>query len=331
MVNRVLGMKINIQVLRAVAAIMVVVFHVVKGLPGHRDGIAIYDVFHDWGQSGVDIFFVISGFVMVYSQARKPKTFAAFLRGRAIRILPIYWLSTIFFAGLLLFLPQIFNADRFDAYKTIASLMMVTWATVRELPVVYVGWTLEYECMFYLVFAAAFSLLPLRLTPLPVAAIFGIGAVTGITNSVALEFVMGMLIALIVLRCSVPALAGWVIFAAGTILLIAVIPMQDLGPRVLIWGFPAMMIVLGSLCIPQIGDGILTYLGAASYSIYLVQVLAIPGAQRAVLAVMPGYDFTAQALIIITASVLSGCAVYSVIEAPITKKLRDRFGRARLA
>lgn len=316
-------MKNNLQALRGVAAIMVVLFHTVNGLHISHEGAAIWRVFTYWGQAGVDLFFVISGFVMVYAQARSPKTLGVFLRGRAIRILPLYWLLTMTMVALLLAVPQMFNAMRFDPLLTLTSLTMTTWAVLRDFPVVYVGWTLEYEILFYLVFGLAMAVMPLPWTVVPVTAVFGLGMATGLLNDTGLEFVFGMLIGLAALRWQ--RLPGaWLVLALGLSGFAATIPGDLAGARVVLWGVPAGLVVLALVFLPQTTNRTMIWLGAASYSIYLVQVLAIPLALR-LLRLLPGdgaaLGFTGQALAVTAFSVLAGALLYKLIEAPVTDLL----------
>src|SRR5687767_4907064 len=77
----------NIQVLRAVAALLVVFVHL--------DGFLRVLGLRPFGHGGVDLFFVISGFIMVYTTRGRPITPAAFLLNRITRIAPIYWLITL--------------------------------------------------------------------------------------------------------------------------------------------------------------------------------------------------------------------------------------------
>jgi peptidoglycan/LPS O-acetylase OafA/YrhL len=87
----------NIQLLRGVAALMVVVFHlVVKMQPFGFDGSQV-----SFLQGGVDIFFVISGFIMVHISHERERSGGQFMADRIIRIVPIYWLLTLlaYFSG----------------------------------------------------------------------------------------------------------------------------------------------------------------------------------------------------------------------------------------
>ena len=88
-------MLINLQLLRGFAALNVVLLHSIETSASYgyeTDFIAFFD---GWGANGVDIFFVISGFVMLYTQLDNKNSPKDFLINRAIRIIPIYWLLTL--------------------------------------------------------------------------------------------------------------------------------------------------------------------------------------------------------------------------------------------
>ena len=90
----------NIQVLRGLAALAVVVFHAREEI----EDVGIETTLPSFlpGAFGVDIFFVISGFVMVYACAQHfgdARSILPFLRKRVIRIVPLYWMITVLFAA----------------------------------------------------------------------------------------------------------------------------------------------------------------------------------------------------------------------------------------
>lgn len=320
----------NIQILRAVAAVMVVLFHVVLWLP-QPSGAAplIHQIFHSWGKSGVDLFFVISGFVIMLSQARKPRSVLEFLRNRALRILPLYWALTAVFVLLLVFLPQLAaNQPPLTAHRLGMSLGMVSWLTQREFPVVFVGWSLEYEMMFYLLFAVAGSVLALRHVPVVLGIVLGLGAWTGMFEQMVVEFVLGMMIARLRLaRAHLPFALP--ILLAGIALFLLSIRWPDEQLRLLTWGLPSAMIVTGLVFLPQLKSRIGDYLGNASYAIYLGQALAIPAATKLVLALMPGSGFTAQVLVISVITVLLGCLLHALVERPLNGFLQGGMTRLR--
>jgi exopolysaccharide production protein ExoZ len=144
------GTILSIQVLRFVAAMSVVIFHAYVALmwrPGHVQD----EVDHAFavGASGVHIFFVISGFVMVYTSLRSRLTPRSFLNRRLIRIYPIYLLvgATYLVVHQLLGSPYHLTATELAG----AALLLPGYSPLVIGP----GWTLSFEMYFYLCFAAA--------------------------------------------------------------------------------------------------------------------------------------------------------------------------------
>src|SRR5246127_1178159 len=93
----------SIQYLRGIAAFAVVCFHAFQWT--NVAGLTPTDF--PTGAAGVDVFFVISGFVMWVTTDRDPPKPLEFLRRRAVRILPPYWLFTLLAAVLALTLPRV--------------------------------------------------------------------------------------------------------------------------------------------------------------------------------------------------------------------------------
>ena len=86
----------NLQLLRAFAALNVVLFHAIGTSASYSYETNFISVFEGWGANGVDIFFVISGFVMLFTQLDNKRSVKDFLLLRVIRIILIYWLLTLF-------------------------------------------------------------------------------------------------------------------------------------------------------------------------------------------------------------------------------------------
>lgn len=144
-----------IQALRAVAAWMVVLHHVHQIFHGFR-----VESLGGWllatkGSVGVDLFFVISGFVMALSTARPGLAAADFLKRRFARIAPAYWVATLVFAALLLAFPSMIKEPfRLDALHLLWSLsFLVSLFPENDIPVLTVGWSLNFEMLFYLLLA----------------------------------------------------------------------------------------------------------------------------------------------------------------------------------
>lgn len=249
----------NIQLLRAIAAMLVVMQHSFSrgefyGLPA-RD-LLFLDGF---GLSGVDIFFVISGFIMSYSQDRNAKTPRAFAPGRFVRIAQLYWAWMSVLALARLMLPGLSSTLQFDAAHFGWSLLFLSQPAHGTEPFLDVGWTLEYEMLLYAALA-----LTLAMTAFALLA----------QNYIVFEFLMGVdafhLRGLFDLRgVAVAALALGVV---GVAFDIAFDPDVN---RVWRWGVPAFLIVSGAAALPDRQFRISAFLGNAVYSIYLVQVATI--------------------------------------------------------
>lgn len=137
---------VNIQFLRFVAAMLVVFYHSsahVKST-GVEQG-PLYDVFEAIGFAGVDIFFVISGFIMAYTtmgiQGLDPAV--NFFKRRLARIYSGYW--PYYFIAIALFAwvggPYLANANLWKSF--------LLWPGQ---PLIAVSWTLTYEMFFYIVY-----------------------------------------------------------------------------------------------------------------------------------------------------------------------------------
>ena len=107
-----------------------------------------------FGNIGVDIFFAISGFVMMLSTESSSKNF--FLK-RIIRVAPTYYIFTlgVFFSALIA--PSVLNNTTADFSQLVQSFLFVPFDKngVGHYPILFLGWTLNYEMYFYLLFALA--------------------------------------------------------------------------------------------------------------------------------------------------------------------------------
>ena len=154
----------TVQALRAFAALSVAVWHVLHdAIPLDPSGhIERWHNALPWA-SGVDLFFVISGFVMVYASAElfgrrsSPMTFMA---RRLIRIVPLYWGATTLFLVVALATPSSVSQAGFGLADVVMSYAFLPTSrpdgTIQ--PIYSLGWTLNYEMFFYVVFAACIVL-----------------------------------------------------------------------------------------------------------------------------------------------------------------------------
>ena len=292
----------NLQALRGIAALMVVLYHTRtwEETPG------LFDVLGDWGQAGVDIFFVISGFIMALTTSTKAVGPLAFLRNRAVRIIPIYWLYTALFAALILAFPALLSNSVFDPLHILSSLGLFA-QTLYDFPILTVGWTLEFEALFYLVFAAALILPQVTGRLVLVMAVLGLAVALG-GSAMLLEFAFGIGAALAYMH--LPRIAPAVLFALGVVLLLSSIAFPDHLPRAIAWGLPAALIVYGAACLPPLVPSFAVTLGDASYSIYLVHVFTVKAAAEFL-------DGPLASIVGTLASIAAGYLSYVAIERPI--------------
>ncbi|HEY0254337.1 MAG TPA: acyltransferase family protein, partial [Kofleriaceae bacterium] len=96
-------MLYNLHVLRVIAALGVVYYHITSS--------AGLDLRANLGSRGVDVFFVISGFIIAFIGSKKPDQF---LLRRAIRVVPFYWAATLFVFAIVLAKPNLFNTTHPD-------------------------------------------------------------------------------------------------------------------------------------------------------------------------------------------------------------------------
>ena len=293
----------SIQVLRASAALMVALGHLqheAKQMPAALDH-AFSPIFLGLSGVGVDLFFVISGFIMVFASERlflAQGGAMAFLSRRIARIVPLYWLMTTVFILTLLLMPGTLSTGLPQVDEVIRSYLFIPYqqaGTGVMQPLYKLGWTLNYEMFFYLSFSLFLFMSP-RAAVYAVAAVFSLFVIIGAefsglpamvrfwSNPIILEFAFGALIGLACLEGNrlspVPAL---LLVAAGLILLQAgdwagIEPVGGLRP--LVWGIPAAMIVAGLSLAPSEGrsddkPSLAQRLGDASYALYLLHPLVI--------------------------------------------------------
>src|SRR5689334_19470644 len=144
------GEVLSVQYLRALAATLVVFIHAGQ-FPGFENALDT-----TVGHVGVDIFFVISGFVMAVTAGTSDYPAGRFFIKRLIRIIPIYWFLTIITAGLLVSAPSLFRDNIFTWTHFLFSLLFIPHLSPvgGYSPLIKIGWTLNFEMFFYVVFGA---------------------------------------------------------------------------------------------------------------------------------------------------------------------------------
>lgn len=286
----------NIQALRAIAALMVVVVHAYAVESTYLPGRPWTTPFHILGTYGVDLFFVISGVVMVASTASWFATKGAprrFLARRATRIYPPYWVVTALVLVAYWIVPSATGEHRSAPPEILASFLALPQ---RGEPLLVVGWTLTYELVFYVVFALALHFerrrLPLvtGLWLVGVVLIHALGPASNpwvrvLGSPFALEFVFGMLIGGAVLRDVLVAPRALFVLALAAIVAVCVATaysgrefLEVTWWRPFAVGVPMALLIYASLGLEREGilaPGWLRAQGDASYALYLWHVPVI--------------------------------------------------------
>jgi exopolysaccharide production protein ExoZ len=338
----------NLQILRFLAASLVLFEHAQYESTTRpfidNSHYRVVDFFF-W-PGGVDIFFVISGFIMYTIGSRKfgrPGASTDFMLRRIIRVVPSYWA----FTTLMIIATVVFSGSVDKGSMSLSdvafSYLFIPYVNAygAYYPVLSLGWTLNYEMLFYVLFAIAlcFDLRKGMIFVVACLTVLGIGGMTGLVkapvlafwfNSIVLEFVLGIGLAWLYQqgwRLNAPAGIG--LFLTGIVLVMVGkhnhLDITALDYRALWLGLPALMMCAGLVMIEQPGPGnpvvrALVFGGNISFALYLSHPFAINIVGLAFK--KAGWD--QPALFIATAMIAALCgaaAFYSVVEKPITALL----------
>jgi exopolysaccharide production protein ExoZ len=320
---------VSIQQLRGLAA-MLVVFHHSNAATGW-----LFAPFAGlkFGIAGVDIFFVISGFIM-YVAARRERA-GEFLVKRVIRVVPLYWIAI---ATLVLMRLAHFGEPDLTATTIAKSLFFVPYrfdpTSWHVYPVLVPGWSLNIEMFFYLLFAIGLLLRrPAAFSTIAILAAVMIGLVAHpssavpftYTRSIMLEFVVGLGVAWAYENCR---LARWMGLALplGALLILASdgLPFDDALTRSL----GGIAVVVGALALEAHGTRLkarlATMIGDASYSIYLFHIMVLMLVSR-VMPHVPLHGWPQYLMFMATVFVCvvaAGYAIFRLVEKPLTHVLR---------
>jgi exopolysaccharide production protein ExoZ len=342
----------SIQVLRALAAFMVAIHHVQPdaAVVAARAGLSFTrSDFLPW-MAGVDIFFVVSGFIMVHASQDlfgRDGASRLFLKRRLARIVPLYWAVTTLFLLVGLAVPAVLNSGVPSFQQILGSYLFWPVVSTQGLvqPVYSLGWTLNYEMLFYALFAAGL-MLPRRWTLPAVALLLALLVTAENLNGplalpfgfwgqpIVLEFAAGMGIAVLrqkglrlhgALRIAV-GLAG-----AGLLVAAAHVPGTDGAWSSVLWrGGAAVLLMLAAGCgrdgiVPLPPVKALAAVGDASYALYLVHPFVIRGMREAVLR-LGLHSPALYVALALAGSVVAALLLYRFFEKPATRLVRRWLG-----
>jgi len=332
-------MLYGLQVARGLAALMVILYHADLNAEFFY-GIPFKGLFR-FGYIGVDFFFVLSGFIIFYVNYKKDTGFSQwkkYILKRLIRIYPAVFLVSLVMVVSYKLLPGLSNVQR--DFSIISSLLLLP---ANNPPALMVAWTLIHEMIFYMVFSLFFIKKKIFYLFLFcwVIIIFSV-SITGLEtqritkyfiSSHNLEFIMGAFTAWIILNNKIKKQS---ISLLGPFLLFVFIINEFLG---LVLICPDLKILYLGICFSIIVIGIyffdlkehkypeiFIYLGAASYSIYLIHDPCLSILNR----VAAKFNYMPSEIIFINLSlfcVIAGCLFYKFYEKPVLDFLKSRIAR----
>lgn len=355
----------SLQSLRAFAALAVVAHHAMRAVTVNASPdlnlpeplLLTNHAMIELGAAGVDLFFILSGFLMVYIAGpyiEGRRSTGNFLLQRVIRIWPMYVLATGLYLGLSIALRLSQGRELpFDASPLrLLSFVFVPSFNASGLlqPILGVGWTLNYEVLFYLVFALSLAVSRKALVPavtLILAGLFLAGTVLPMDmaahaflgNPILFEFLLGALAAKLFTSGRLAIVPPAAAILAGFALLIAFAWLPNEGYlRVLYRGIPSLLIFIGVLSL----DARITWprwwihVGDASYSIYLFHLIFLYPLSSFMLRklVAAGHaqgaaEMTAVVGFVVVTAI--GLLIHRVIEKPVTGFLHGAMGQRKKA
>ncbi|HIE9840120.1 TPA: acyltransferase family protein [Klebsiella quasipneumoniae subsp. quasipneumoniae] len=269
----------QIQWLRAIAAILVVITH----FTGKAYSVKLLEHEFSSGAIGVDIFFIISGFIMMYVSDFKKQYPVKFLLNRFIRILPVHYFFLLILIVIFLIKPDVINSSVSKTYVWESFLLVPALRNDAEYlnPVI---WTLCYEMMFYFIFAVSLNLNNLNrsavATTLVITAIVFGGFlykgesiyISAATDSISLEFCYGML--LYILYKNGCLSFHWLLPLMLSVILYFALQQTDFY-RFIKLGIPSVLIFVSFLNMKNSKVAFLNFLGKISYEIYICHIMVI--------------------------------------------------------
>lgn len=341
-----------IQLLRGVASLLVVFFHVSSNYADSFNRHFLGNIFA-FGGSGVDIFFVLSGFIITYTSINKigtPGAIGIFTRRRFVRIFPTYWIIISFFLIMQALLPQ-FYKSHFDF--SFLNLLKTFLLLPQHEMVNGVSWSLTNELFFYLLFILAFLLPSKRVVFICLLLYSTFLLVSGagnyfsekgnpylslITSPLNIEFFFGVIVALIFARVNknlaVPFLIlGIGLFITGaTLFNFNIVLFKNSFNRVVLFGIPSFFIILAVVVLEKYRNinvhGILLKLGDASYSLYLLHLPFVAAAVKLIAKSGIDNNIVIHFLLLLVIAGLCGMSIlfFKHIERPVIKKI-NTFGK----
>lgn len=344
----------SLQIIRAAAALLVLASHAskdfIKKVPDYTDNFLIWKI----GQAGVDIFFVISGFIMLYVAINAQQGIQSgldFIKKRIIRVAPLYWIFTTLTLMVSLVIPDAKNHNDTSLAYTLSSYFFIPYERSTDdhfTPILGVGWTLNYEMMFYALFALSivFDRTKWRMITSLIAGLFLWGLFINLedqkqiyfwTRPILMEFFLGIFIAKLYLdgrrignTTSIALYVigiSWLIYASFT-------TEDPTLPEVRLqaWGIPSALIVAAAIlrstasaATHNRGFIFFKKIGDASYSLYLTHMFIIRTITIISVDIFGISNIVVLWIFVFSTSIVISIYSYKYIEVPITAYLNKVF------
>ncbi|MGJ7496796.1 acyltransferase family protein [Variovorax sp. RT4R15] len=326
--NQISGQIYSLQILRAVAAASVVYAHTFTAPL--------------FGTFGVDLFFVISGFVMYMIVRRPDTTPASFLAARVARIVPLYWAVTTMVLITAWLAPQLMGTTVANLADYLKSLLFIPYlrADGFMVPMLMPGWSLNYEMLFYFMILGVLSVSK-RAFFWPLSAMllayFFLGALaqpkslahTFFHTTLWLEFILGMLCYVVYEKVRVPQIPKKVICAALLALFVLLAVLEARVERFFAAGVPSALILLLALQLEGALKTlrasvlrVLVHIGDASYATYLSHMFVVGIVERILFARTGIEKNTFTAIFTIACALAAGSLIYRLIDRPLSNGAR---------
>lgn len=321
----------SVQVLRGIAACMVVIIHVVTLLDYYSQN--NYSKLFYQLNAGVDIFFVISGLIMsVLLLDGRKYNFKDFIRRRIVRIAPLYWICTLVW-GLIFFDLMISNPELLLR----SMLFLPPLGKDHEVePFLAIGWSLTYEFFFYFTIAFLYkknlfnflrkiTIFYVLTSLVSIFYEFQSTLFHVIFGILKLEFIIGLWIGWLLVNGKLLSLrlSYFMIFISILMFIFSPMSSDNSDQRLIFWGVPAGIFVLGFVGLPIEWNKIAVQLGDISYSLYLTHVFSIRIVGRFLVSIEPILPLWLLIIIMLLISVVVAKITYIAIELPLIKYAKN--------
>lgn len=282
-----------LQIFRGIASLLVLLYHINGNVSTIFPGKFFFSGIFFFGYTGVDFFFVLSGFIIFYSSKRilEKKKYITFIKHRLTRIYPVYWIIA---GGILFFqliLPSFFR-EHFDF--TFTNIISTFFLFPEHIMLNGVSWSLSYELYFYFIFIFififSFSWLnaPYYIIGVYCSAIIFITIMMPtnhkfVFSPLILDFFLGLIVLPISKFAFVQHKGKWILLIGCTFFFTAImlvynnyVVVESEIKRVIFYGLPCFLIVLGAFKYETENDikpiKLFVILGDMSYSLYLIHL-----------------------------------------------------------